>query len=55
MQIEHNRNEHSKLPNYGEKKIAEDKFGPNPKPSDLLFYLLPFALISIGLFILHGY
>lgn len=54
-QINHNPNEHCKRPSYGEDRIAQQKFGPKPRPVDLLIYLAPFAAVSFVLFLIHGF
>ena len=51
MQIEHDPHEHDKFPDYGKRKWAKENFGPNPKPSDLVGYLLPFAAVAVVLFL----
>lgn len=52
-QIDHDPNEHAKLPDYGERQWAKDKFGEKPSPSDLFYYLLPIAAVAVALFIMR--
>jgi hypothetical protein len=54
-QIDHDPNEHRKFPDYGDRKWAKDKFGENPKPSDLFFYLLPTIFVAVAMYIWRGY
>lgn len=53
--IDHDPNENVKFPDYGDRKWAKEKFGENPSPSDLLYYLLPIAAVAIALFLWRGY
>ena len=54
-QIDHDPNEHAKLPDYGERQWAKDKFGEKPSPSDLFYYLLPIAAVAVAMFLWRGY
>jgi len=54
-QIDHDPNENHKLPDYGEREWAKKKFGENPQPLDLLYYLIPFIAVSTALFLMRGY
>jgi hypothetical protein len=54
-QIDHDPNEHRKFPDYGDREWARKKFGPNPTPSDLFYYLLPTAAVAIALYLYRGY
>lgn len=50
-QIEHDKNEFKKMPDYGERAFAKEKFGDNPRPSDLLSYFWPFFCMAVALFL----
>jgi hypothetical protein len=54
-QIDHDPNENVKFPDYGDRAWAKKKFGENPKPSDLFFYILPTAAVAIALYLFRGY
>jgi hypothetical protein len=54
-QIDHDPNEHVKVPDYGDKQWAKDKFGENPKPADLFYYLLPIAAVAVAMYLWRGY
>ena len=54
-QIDHDPNEHHKYPDYGERRWAKDKFGEEPRPADLFYYLVPIAAVAVALFIWRGY
>jgi hypothetical protein len=54
-QIDHDPNENVKFPDYGDRAWAKKKFGENPKPSDLFFYLLPTAAVAVALYLYRGY
>lgn len=53
-QIDHDPDENTKFPDYGDRQWAKKKFG-DPKPSDLLFYLLPIAAVAIAMYLWRGY
>lgn len=44
-----------KVPDYGERKWARDKFGGEPKPSDLLRFILPIAAVAVAMYLWRGY
>jgi len=54
-QIDHDPNENVKFPDYGDRQWAKKKFGENPKPADLFFYILPTAAVAIALYLFRGY
>lgn len=54
-QIDHDPNENRKFPDYGERKWAREKFGKDPEPMDLLYYLAPIAAVAIVMFLWRGY
>jgi hypothetical protein len=54
-QIDHDPNENVKLPDYGDRAWAKKKFGENPQPADLIYYLIPIAAVSIALYLIRGY
>lgn len=53
--IDHDPNEHVKFPDYGERKWARDKFGDNPSPSNLFYFLIPIIAFSVAMFLWRGY
>jgi len=54
-QIDHDPNENRKFPDYGDRQWAKKKFGENPTPADLIYYLLPFAAVAVAMFLWRGY
>ena len=54
-QIDHDPKEHRKFPDYGDRQWAEKKFGDNPTPSDLFYYLLPIAAVAVAMYLWRGY
>lgn len=54
-QIDHDPNENVKFPDYGDRQWAKSKFGENPKPSDLFYYLLPIAAVAVAMYLWRGY
>lgn len=55
MQIDHDPNENKKFPDYGEREWAKKKFGAEPQLTDLLYYLIPLAAVTIVLHWIRGY
>lgn len=56
MQIEHDPEENRKLPGHNmERRWAREKFGENPSPSDLLWYIAPIAAVVVAMHIWRGY
>lgn len=53
MQIDHDKNEFQKFPDYGDRAWAKKKFGEHPTPMNLFYYLLPSACVAIVLFIVR--
>jgi len=54
-QIDHDPDEHRKFPDYGDRKWAQEKFGPNPNIGDMLYHLLPIAAVAIAMYLWRGY
>lgn len=54
-QIDHDPHEHLKIPGQGEKQWAKAKWGREPTPMDLLWYILPIAAVAIVLHLMRGY
>jgi len=54
-QIDHDPHEHLKIPGQGEKQWAREKWGREPTPMDLFWYILPIAAVAIALHIWRGY
>lgn len=54
-QIDHDPKEHVKIPDYGDRQWAKDKFGEKPTTSDLFYYLLPIAAVAIAMYLWRGY
>lgn len=59
MQIEHDPKEKGgqkpRLPDYGEKKWAQDKYGREASPSDLFRFLIPIVAVAVVMFLWRGY
>lgn len=54
-EIDHDPNENRKLPNYGERDWARQKYGRDANPGDLLYFLIPIAVIAVAMFLWRGY
>lgn len=53
--IDHDPNERRKFPDYGDRQWAKEKFRGDPQPSDLFYYLLPYAAVAVAMFLWRGY
>lgn len=54
-QIDHDPHENVKFPDYGERKWARDKYGAEPRPSDLLYFLIPIIAVAVAMYLWRGY
>ena len=54
-QIDHDPKEHLKVPGQSERHWARQKYGRDATPTDLFYYILPFAAVAIAMMIWRGY